>query len=195
MTILVVSNWISLLRNALLLGTAVTSRVRYLPARHADGIFSMRPLSQANRPHQTLRTVPWAGGLRVAEKSTLKVADIDSERMLLRVERGKGGRYRNAILSEDLLTLLRQWWKVGRQQGVMHRDGWLFPGQHAMISTRQLHRIVVEAAQAADTAKRVGPHTLRHSFATHLLEDGTDIRIDQLLFFTVRLRRDVLAGT
>ena len=137
----------------------------------------------------------WAGGLRVAEKSTLKVADIDSERMLLRVERGKGGRYRNAILSEDLLTLLRQWWKVGRQQGVMHRDGWLFPGQHAMISTRQLHRIVVEAAQAADTAKRVGPHTLRHSFATHLLEDGTDIRIDQLLFFTVRLRRDVLAGT
>jgi len=60
--------------------------------------------------------------------------------------------------------LLRQWWKVGRQQGVMHRDGWLFPGQHAMkpISTRQLYRIVVEAAQAADIAKRVGPHTLRH---------------------------------
>lgn len=57
----------------------------------------------------------------------------------------------------------------------MHRDGWLFPGQHAMkpISTRQLYRIVVEAAQAADIAKRVGPHTLRHSFATHLLEDGT----------------------
>jgi integrase/recombinase XerD len=65
----------------------------------------------------------------------------------------------------------------------MHRDGWLFPGQHAMkpISTRQLYRIVVEAAQAADIAKRVGPHTLRHSFATHLLEDGTDIRIIQVL--------------
>lgn len=59
----------------------------------------------------------------------------------------------------------------------MHRDGWLFPGQHAMkpISTRQLYRVVVEAAQAADIAKRVGPHMLRHSFATHLLEDGTDI--------------------
>jgi integrase/recombinase XerD len=74
---------------------------------------------------------------RVAEVAALKV---DSERMLLRVEHGKGGRYRNAMLPADLLTLLREWWKVGHQQGVMHRDGWLFPGQHAMkpISTRQL---------------------------------------------------------
>jgi hypothetical protein len=126
--------------------------------------------------HQVALSVAYGAGLRVAEVSTLKVDDVDSERMLLRVERGKGGRYRNAMLSEDLLTLLRQWWKVGRQQGVMHRDGWLFPGQHAMkpISTRQLYRVVVEAAQAADIAKRVGPHTLRHSFATHHLEDGTD---------------------
>ena len=124
----------------------------------------------------------------------LKVADVDSERMLLRVERGKGGRYRNAMLSEDLLTLLREWWKVGRQQGVMHRDGWLFPGQHAMkpISTRQLYRIVVEAAQAADIAKRVGPHTLRHSFATHLLEDGTDIRIIQVLLGHAKLNNTAL---
>lgn len=119
----------------------------------------------------------------------LKVADVDSERMLLRVERGKGGRHRNAMLSQDLLTLLRQWWKVGHQQGVMHRDGWLFPGQHAMkpISTRQLYRIVVEAAQAADIAKRVGPHTLRHSFATHLLEDGVDIRVIQVLLGHAKL--------
>ena len=114
--------------------------------------------------------------------------------MLLRVERGKGGRNRNAMLSQDLLTLLRQWWKVGRQQGVMHRDGWLFPGQHAMkpISTRQLYRIVVEAAQAADIAKRVGPHTLRHSVATHLLEDGTDIRIIQVLLGHAKLNTTAL---
>jgi integrase/recombinase XerD len=139
--------------------------------------------------HQAALSVAYGAGLRVAEVSTLKVADVDSERMLLRVERGKGGRCRNAMLSEDLLTLLRQWWKAGRQQGVMHRDGWLFPGQHAMkpISTRQLYRIVVEAARAADIAKRVGPHTLRHSFATHLLEDGTDIRIIQVLLGHAKL--------
>ena len=139
--------------------------------------------------HQAALSVAYGAGLRVAEVSTLKVADVDSERMLLRVERGKGGQYRNAMLSADLLTLLRQWWKVGCQQGVMHRDGWLFPGQHPMkpISTRQLHRIVVEAAQTADIAKRVGPHTLRHSFATHLLEDGTDIRVIQVLLGHAKL--------
>ena len=139
--------------------------------------------------HQAALSVAYGAGLRVAEVAALKVGDVDSERMLLRVERGKGGQPRNAMLSTDLLALLRQWWKVGRQQGVMHRDGWLFPGQHALkpISTRQLHRIVVEAAQAADIAKRVGPHTLRHSFATHLLEDGTDIRVIQVLLGHAKL--------
>src|ERR1700677_5235736 len=129
--------------------------------------------------HQAALSVAYGAGLRVAEVAALKVTDIGSERMLLRVERGKGGQYRNAMLSADMLALLRQWWKVGRQQGVMHPKGWLFPGQHAgkPISTRQLHRIVVEAARAADIDKRVGPHTLRHSFATHLLEDGVDIRV------------------
>jgi integrase/recombinase XerD len=139
--------------------------------------------------HQAALSVAYGAGLRVAEVSALKVSDVDSERMLLRVERGKGGQYRNAMLSADLLTLLRQWWKVGRQQDVMHRDGWLFPGQHALkpISTRQLYRIVVEAAQAADITKRVGPHTLRHSFATHLLEDGVDIRVIQALLGHAKL--------
>src|SRR3954468_13100568 len=133
--------------------------------------------------HQAALSVAYGAGLRVAEVAHLKVADIDSERMLLRVERGKGGRYRNAMLPADLLTLLREWWTAGRQQGVMHRQGWLFPGQDAMrpVSTRHLHRIVVEAAQAAEITKRVGPHTLRHSFATHLLEDGVHIRVIQAL--------------
>jgi integrase/recombinase XerD len=139
--------------------------------------------------HQAALSVAYGAGLRVAEVSALKVTDIDSERMLIRVERGKGGRYRNAMLPGDLLILLRQWWTVGRQQGVMHRDGWLFPGQHLgkPISTRQLHRVVVEAAQAAQIPKRVGPHTLRHSFATHLLEDGVDIRVIQSLLGHAKL--------
>lgn len=144
--------------------------------------------------HQAALSVAYGAGLRVSEVSSLKVCDIDSERMLIRVEHGKGGRYRNAMLPVDLLTLLRQWWTVGRQQGVMHRDGWLFPGQQVSkpISTRQLHRIVVEAAQAAEISKRVGPHTLRHSFATHLLEDGTDIRIIQVLLGHSKLENTAL---
>lgn len=139
--------------------------------------------------HQAALSVAYGAGLRVGEVSALKVSDIDSKRMLLRIERGKGGRYRNAMLSEGLLPLLRDWWRAGRQQGVMLPDGWLFPGQDARvpISTRQLYRVVVEAAEAADIAKRVGPHTLRHSFATHLLEDGVDIRVIQALLGHAKL--------
>ncbi|GBQ43066.1 transposase [Komagataeibacter saccharivorans NRIC 0614] len=139
--------------------------------------------------HQVALSVAYGAGLRVAEVAALQVSDIDSARMLLRVERGKGGRYRNAMLPADLLPLLREWWRLGRQQGVMHPQGWLFPGQNAMrpICTRQLHRVVVTAADAASICKRVGPHTLRHSFATHLLEDGVDIRVIQALLGHARL--------
>jgi site-specific recombinase XerD len=139
--------------------------------------------------HQAALSVAYGAGLRVAEVSHLKVRDIDSERMLLRIEQGKGGRYRNAMLPEGLLVLLRDWWRAGRQQGVLYADGWLFPGRNAMvpISTRQLYRVVVEAAEAADIAKRVGPHILRHSFATHLLEDGVDIRVIQALLGHAKL--------
>ena len=139
--------------------------------------------------HQAALSVAYGAGLRVAEVSVLKVSDIDSKRMLLRVERGKGGRYRNAMLPEGLLVLLREWWRAGCKQGVMHADGWLFPGMNSRVplSTRQLHRIIVEAAVAADIAKHVSMHTLRHSFATHLLEDGVDIRIIQALLGHAKL--------
>jgi len=139
--------------------------------------------------HLAALSVAYGAGLRVAEVAALKVAHVDSTRMLLRIERGKGGRDRNAMLSADLLALLRQWWIEGHRQGVLHREGWLFPGQSwtRPISTRQLHRIVVEAARAADIPKRVGPHTLRHSFATHLLEDGVDIRVIQVLLGHAKL--------
>ncbi len=139
--------------------------------------------------HQAALSVAYGAGLRASEVAALKVRDVDSERMLLRVERGKDGQYRNAMLPAGLLPLLREWWKAGRQQGVMHPDGWLFPGQHYLkpLSTRQLHRVVVEAGQAARIDKRVGPHTLRHCFATHLLEDGVDVRVIQALLGHARL--------
>ncbi len=128
-------------------------------------------------------SVAYGAGLRVAEVAQLKVGNIDSERMLIIVERGKGGRQRHALLSPTLLALLRAWWQVGREQGVMRPGGWLFPGQDPAkpITTRQLSRVVEGAAEAAGLTKNVSPHTLRHSFATHLLEDGTDIRVIQVL--------------
>jgi site-specific recombinase XerD len=133
--------------------------------------------------------VAYGAGLRVSEVAHLKVDDIDSARMLLRVEQGKGGRDRNAMLSPQLLELLRLWWREGKRRGVMFPHGWLFPGRSYTdpISTRQLHRAVQEAAEVAGIHKRVGPHTLRHSFATHLLEQDVDIRVIQVLLGHAKL--------
>ena len=125
----------------------------------------------------------YGAGLRVSEVVALKVGDIDSTRMLIRVEQGKGRKDRHAMLSPQLLELLRAWWREGRRRGVMLPHGWLFPGRNCLepLSTRQLNRAVHEAAEAAGIKKRVSPHTLRHSFATHLLEQDVDIRVIQVL--------------
>jgi integrase/recombinase XerD len=125
----------------------------------------------------------YGAGLRVSEVASLKVDDIDSTRMLIRVEQGKGRKDRNAMLSPQLLALLRLWWQEGRRCGVMLPHGWLFPGRSRTdpVSTRQINRAIHEAADAAGIRKRVTPHTLRHSFATHLLEQDVDIRVIQVL--------------
>jgi len=138
--------------------------------------------------------VAYGAGLRVSEVAHLKVDDIDSKRMLIRVEQGKGGKDRNAMLSPQLLELLRMWWREGRKRGVLIPHGWLFPGQNVTdpISTRQLHRAVQEAAEIAGIRKRVSPHTLRHSFATHLLEQDVDIRVIQVLLGHSKLETTAL---
>ena len=144
--------------------------------------------------HRAALSVAYGAGLRVAEVASLRVGDIDSRRMLIVVERGKGGRGRHALLSPALLALLRAWWQEGRREGVMRPGGWLFPGQDPArpITTRQLGRVVEAAAVAADLVKHVSPHTLRHSFATHLLEDGVDIRVIQALLGHAKLDNTAL---
>src|SRR5882672_6594277 len=125
----------------------------------------------------------YGAGLRVSEVASLKVSDIDSKRMLLRIEQGKGRKDRFAMLSPQLLELLRDWWRIARPQV------WLFPGQNPInhLTTRQLNRAVHAAAHMAEITKRVTPHTLRHSFATHLLEQNIDIRVIQVLLGHAKL--------
>ncbi|HEX2430728.1 MAG TPA: site-specific integrase [Aestuariivirgaceae bacterium] len=131
----------------------------------------------------------YGAGLRVSEVVALKVSDIDSTRMLIRVEQGKGRKDRHAMLSPQLLELLRAWWREGKRRSLMLPQGWLFPGQNPVnhLTTRQLNRAVHSAAAAAEIRKRVTPHTLRHSFATHLLEQDIDIRVIQVLLGHAKL--------
>ena len=132
--------------------------------------------------------VAYGAGLRVSEVVALKVSDIDSKRMTLRVEQGKGERDRYVMLSPQLLEWLRDWWRAARPQA------WLFPGQNPVnpMSARQLSRVVRETARTAGIAKRVSPHTLRHSFATHLLEQNVDIRVIQVLLGHAKLETTAL---
>ena len=130
----------------------------------------------------------YGAGLRVSEVVALKVSDIDSERLLLRIEQGKGRKDRFAMLSPKLLELLRDWYRIARPAV------WLFPGRDPMLplTTRQFARAVDTAASMAEIKKRVTPHTLRHSFATHLLEQKIDVRLIQVLLGHAKLETTVL---
>ena len=133
-------------------------------------------------------SVAYGAGLRVSEVANLKVSDIDSQRMMLRVEQGKGQRDRYVMLSPQLLQLLRDWWRAALP------PVWLFPGQNPInpITPRQLNRAVTVAKDLAGIAKHISPHTLRHSFATHLLEQGVDIRVIQVLLGHAKLETTAL---
>jgi integrase/recombinase XerD len=128
-------------------------------------------------------SVAYGAGLRASEVISLKIGDIDSERMVIRVEQGKGRKDRYVMLSRHLLQLLRAWYKTARPQG------WLFPGRDRVqpMTTRQLNRACHAAAQMAEINKRVSLHTLRHSFATHLLEQNIDVRVIQVLLGHAKL--------
>jgi len=128
-------------------------------------------------------SVAYGAGLRMSEVTSLKISDIDGERKTLHVEQGKGRKDRYAMLSPVLLDVLHHWWKEGRASGLLLNGGWLFPGQNPVnpITNRQLSRAIIAAAADAEIDKRVTMHLLRHSFATHLLEQKVDIRLIQVL--------------
>ena len=119
---------------------------------------------------------------------SLKVCDIDSKRMIIHVEQGKGRKDRNVMLSPSLLELLRTWWRAARP------EGWLFPGRNPVqpMTTRQLNRACHAAAEAAGIERNVSLHTLRHSFATHLLEQNVDVRVIQVLLGHAKLETTAL---
>jgi len=147
-----------------------------------------------NLKSQTALSIAYGTGLRASEVIALKVSDIDSQRMMLRVEQGKGHKDRYAMLSPILLERLRCWWRLGHAQGKILPGGWLFPGMNPMepVTTRQLNRAIHAAAEAAKIDKRVSMHTLRHSFATHLLEQKVDIRVIQVMLGHKKLETTAL---
>jgi len=127
--------------------------------------------------HRTILETMYAAGLRIAEAMQLRVGDIDSQRMMLRIEQAKGKKDRYVPLSPTLLSRLREYWKV-------YRPGqWLFPGSTAKrpLSLTVVQRAISSAGKKAGISKRVKSHTLRHSFATHLLEVGCDLRTIQIV--------------
>ena len=135
---------------------------------------------------RVLLSIAYGTGLRAGEAVRLKAGDINSEQMIIRVVQGKGKKDRHVMLPERLLALLREWWTVRSKRhdvGKPLQERWLFPGLGAdrPMSARQFGRLFREATRAAGITKPVTLHSLRHSFATHLLERGTDIRIIQAL--------------
>jgi site-specific recombinase XerD len=128
-------------------------------------------------------SISYGAGLRASEVCNLKVSDIDSDRMLIHVDEGKGRKDRKVMLSPDLLDLLRDYWCEARP------EGWLFPGKPKInpVTSRQLGRAFNSAKHLVGISKPATLHTLRHSFATHLLEAGTDVRVIQVLLGHAKL--------
>jgi site-specific recombinase XerD len=161
---------------------------RKLPVVLSPGEVAAMLQAAPGLKYRAALSVAYAAGLRAAEVVALKPGDIDSTRMVIRVEQGKGRKDRYVMLSPALLDLLRTWWRSAQPQG------WLFPGRPAVnpMSTRQLSRACHTAAELAGLDKPVSLHTLRHSSATHLLEQRVDIRVIQVLLGHAKLTTTAL---
>jgi site-specific recombinase XerD len=193
-------------RNRIMTGVKFLLRVTLRRLDLAAEVFHIREpqtIPQVMSPDETRRVLAVATslkarvmlslgygcGLRASEVVRLKVKHIDSAQKIIRIEQSKGRKDRNVMLSPEMIALLRQWWKARRgfdAHTTPLQERWLFPGRKPgqPMSTRQLNRLFHEAADGAGIRKGVNLHTLRHSFATHLLERGADIRIIQSLFGT-----------
>lgn len=141
---------------------------------------------------RVLMSLAYGCGLRIGEIVILRAGDIDSAQNIIRVVQAKGRKDRNVMLSNEMLCLLRQWWKLRSRRddtGLIPEERWLFPGRHEgrHLTARQFSRLFHQSADAAGITKPVTVHSLRHSFATHLLEDGTDIRHIQALLGHTKL--------
>jgi integrase/recombinase XerD len=168
---------VTLRRKEVLEGIPRPRSVKKLPV-----VLSMEEVAQffaaiRNLKHRALMMTIYAGGLRVSEVVSLRVTDIDSQRMLIRIRQGKGRKDRYVNLSTRLLEVLREYWRVYRP------SAWLFPGKPPTrpMSRGAVNRLCQQLRARAHIVKRLTPHTLRHSFATHLLEAGTDLRTIQIL--------------
>jgi integrase/recombinase XerD len=191
-------------RNRIMTGVRFLFRVTLRRLDLAAEIYHIREpqkIPQVMSPDETRRLLAVAGnlkvrvllslgygcGLRAGEVVRLKVKHIDKAQKIIRIEQSKGRKDRNVMLSPEMLDLLRQWWKARPSRydaGIPLQERWLFPSRKTAgkpMTTRQLSRLFHEAAEAAGIKKSVTLHVLRHSFATHLLEHGTDIRIIQAL--------------
>ena len=140
---------------------------------------------------RVMLSLAYGCGMRAGEVVRLRVGDIDGEQKIIRIVQSKGRKDRNVMLPVDVLGLLREWWTerpTGQDTGVPGPDRVLFPGYRGRhLSARQISRLFKQAARAAGISKPVTLHTLRHSFATHLLERGVDIRIIQALLGHTKL--------
>ncbi len=158
-----------------------------LSKQEVKRILAMAPSLKA----KVMLSLAYGCGMRAGEVVRLKVGDIDSAQNIIRIVQAKGRKDRNVMLPTDILGLLRDWWKerpTGQDKNVPGPERLIFPGYHGRhLSSRQISRLFKKAARAAAITKPVTLHTLRHSFATHLLERGVDIRVIQALLGHTKL--------